>query len=1071
MKFDEMVAPMFSKLRRLALSRKKSKAPTESDGDTQHRVDTTEPLRQHLNRTLGAIKKTRLADHAPGEDAIYALPWYLVIGLPESDLTLSTDFIKHSGLEFSHPDIPGSYQHGYDQTDQPIWWFTPEAILINTPGTYVTDEEKHAEWKTLVAFFRTCRGQKPLDGLIVQMNVPPFLSLSETDVQQAAAQIRIRIDEITEAFKMRLPVYLVFSQCQHFEGFMPFFKDLSDPECRQVWGCTFSEQQQQDAGLESAVEEGLRHLYQRLLNRRMFRLPELPSGQERAAAFVLPQGWGAFKDRLASFVKTVFQPNPYKKTPFLRGVYLTGLDETGGDDGALKPLFTKELFDKVIFPDRHLIKGRVKERSSLYTPLNVSSIGLLVLLLFFLMASFWGNKGIRNDIRRDSKALQKTIKVPMENARLPQLYSFQKRIEQLEHYSRNGAPLRLRLGMYQGEKLLEPATSNYFTHFRVSLLNPVDQQIKKRLLELMYKAEQGESIVVQAYPLLFAHLTLTDASRKPDTAFLQPYMLELLTSEAYPRTQESEQQLASQLDFYLSRYGDPSLPYLTRDDDLIRRLRPYLGDMPSPDRIYLLVKEIGGKRYDAVNLATVLSGHRNASLTSEFEFPGIYTKAAWNEYIKAAIPQFIDVEAVLWPEKTLFQQSSKDRLEENVRDLYFADYAENWRYLLQSVRLKAFDDVDQAVLQLESLLAENSPLATLCRSFVSQTRAIDRNDKNISMLDTTLHGLHETLQVKDALPSNGPLAILATQIETLLKKLTEIKQNGDIGKTAMEMTRDQLSEKPDAFFANVWADSNASLMDLSERDRLCLTPLWQSPVQRAWELLLKLTEAHLQWLWKDRVCKPFAIELKQKFPFDDQGADATFREIGEIFEPTQGAFGVFYHDCLAPYVMWEEGELRSREWLEMGINLSPEFYHEVFAAKAISEAFYAAGESDINIPFEIYPIPIPQVDRILLQIENNRFDYRNQPQMWNPLTWPVSGRLTGTRLTVSGSGQNVSREWGGVFGFIKLLKEAEIKDLGNGLHLVSIPVPPYTVAYQVRTQGSGDIFDAISQMTDFECEQ
>lgn len=72
---------------------------------------------------------------------IYQLPWYMLIGAPGSGKTTT---LQNSGLEFPLMEQLGIDPiSGVGGTRQCDWWFTNEAVLIDTAGRYTT-QDSHA---------------------------------------------------------------------------------------------------------------------------------------------------------------------------------------------------------------------------------------------------------------------------------------------------------------------------------------------------------------------------------------------------------------------------------------------------------------------------------------------------------------------------------------------------------------------------------------------------------------------------------------------------------------------------------------------------------------------------------------------------------------------------------------------------------------------------------------------------------------------------------------------------------------------------------------------------------------
>ncbi len=86
-----------------------------------------------------------------GQRYLYELPWYVIIGAPGSGKTTA---LLNSGLEFPLAASMGDAAiRGVGGTRNCDWWFTTEAVLIDTAGRYTTqDSEREIDRKAWSGF-------------------------------------------------------------------------------------------------------------------------------------------------------------------------------------------------------------------------------------------------------------------------------------------------------------------------------------------------------------------------------------------------------------------------------------------------------------------------------------------------------------------------------------------------------------------------------------------------------------------------------------------------------------------------------------------------------------------------------------------------------------------------------------------------------------------------------------------------------------------------------------------------------------------------------------------------------
>ena len=101
-------------------------------------------------RMKDALQTLRKASGAKG-DYLYDLPWYMIIGPPGSGKTTA---LINAGLKFplARGRTPAAIA-GVGGTRYCDWWFTEEAVLIDTAGRYTTqDSDAKGDQKSWLAF-------------------------------------------------------------------------------------------------------------------------------------------------------------------------------------------------------------------------------------------------------------------------------------------------------------------------------------------------------------------------------------------------------------------------------------------------------------------------------------------------------------------------------------------------------------------------------------------------------------------------------------------------------------------------------------------------------------------------------------------------------------------------------------------------------------------------------------------------------------------------------------------------------------------------------------------------------
>ena len=338
-------------------------------------------LRQRFEEAAAILKKTRFKGPDGESRYVHELPWYVFIGAPGSGKTTA---LVNAGLNFplkgsgSDPSLAG-----VGGTRNCDWWFTDEAVLLDTAGRYTTQESDleadAAAWQGFLGLIKRFRPRRPLNGALVTLSVSDLMLWNEEERRRYAWHVRARVAELYERLGVRFPVYLLVTKADLLAGFMEFFGELDAEARKRVWGMTFDVTG--DAfvtgtpGQRFADEFG--GLERRLYAEMLTRLQDERDLQRRAAAYRFPQEFHGVGPLVEQFLDTAFFGVQGAPEPMLRGVYFTSgtqegnpidrvlgtlarsfkLERTAGPavaQGSGKSFFLTWLVREVIFPESGL---------------------------------------------------------------------------------------------------------------------------------------------------------------------------------------------------------------------------------------------------------------------------------------------------------------------------------------------------------------------------------------------------------------------------------------------------------------------------------------------------------------------------------------------------------------------------------------------------------------------------------------------------------------------------------------------------------------------------------------------
>lgn len=391
---------------RLIEDRLRGQAKEHKEAARPDRRQHIEALEKQLNEALGALKSSKM-----GKSALYALPWYIIIGPPGSG---KTTLLRESGLSF--PQLThGRGVRGIGGTRNCDWWFTDAGILLDTAGRYTTQVEDRDEWIAFLDMLKRARSRKPINGALIAISMADLLQSNEEQLADHARKIRERLAELTERLQLVFPVYLMFTKCDLLDGFVEMFGPYSKKERGQVWGFTLPYLNRHPEPLGESFAREFDDLHARLCAERLHNLGNAKSQAKKRKVFSFPLQFALGRERLIDFVQQLVQPNPFHESSDIRGCYFTSgtqegkpmdqilktmreaaglqaeVEEPAEEKTEKKAYFIEDLFTKVVFPDQDLARSSAKaekRRQLLQRATLIASCVATFVLMVVLFVAF-----------------------------------------------------------------------------------------------------------------------------------------------------------------------------------------------------------------------------------------------------------------------------------------------------------------------------------------------------------------------------------------------------------------------------------------------------------------------------------------------------------------------------------------------------------------------------------------------------------------------------------------------------------------------------------------------------------
>ncbi len=743
--------------RRAAQELEKGLAAQAAHQATSARPDLQAEVAQmqaEFQKAVSALKSSKLG--RSGVDALYALPWYVIVGPPGAGKTTA---LRASGLDF--PMMPSGAKgglRGVGGTRNCDWWLSNQGVLLDTAGRWLEAEDA-GEWFAFLDLIKRSRSRKPLNGIIVAVSVADLGG--DTDIAVVAKRCRDRIDEILGRLQMRLPVYVMFTKCDLIPGFIETFRDLNVTDRSQPWGYTFS-LETPTAHLGATLRERFTELTSALERVATRRLGEVQRIEDRERIYAFPQQLAVFEENIATFVERVFEDNVFQETPMLRGVYFSSGTQEGrpidrvmrrmaeafGLRGEvqlpaapvdIKSYFLRDVFANIVFPDADLATRSAAEikRQARIRWITAAAIFTLALLISsFPTYAWWQNRSLLGStqalVDQVVAAREARAETPITIETLDPLRD---RAELFRTYAAEGPPVLMRFGMYQGGAV-GPAVVELYGHvLRDELIGSIVEAESNHLdefgrrMEALGDARPSVGEHSEMYDGLKAYLLLTSPAEPTQPAPSGPIadwlVAQIVDRWAAPREEgrptpasERARMSAHARTFVSLLEHDPALA-LPRDAALVTRVRIALTRIPQSNLVLeRLIREMEESGYGLTLRGLV--GPSVGAMTSRSSVRAAFTRRAWESRVRdllSAPPESLTGEGwVLGPEMAQqhVDEAARDATLARLSSEYFRQYIEEWQEFVRGIRVAAPNGEVQSLTTLQDLTrGEPPPLGRL----------------------------------------------------------------------------------------------------------------------------------------------------------------------------------------------------------------------------------------------------------------------------------------------------------------------------------------------------------------------
>ncbi len=1091
---------------------------SDSGDDSENRVDDEiDTLGQDFNEALMLLKTSNGGKST--DQLLYQLPWYIIIGPPGSGKTTA---LVNSGLEFPLADKLGEKAiKGVGGTRNCDWWFTDDAILIDTAGRYTTQDSHESVdkggWLGFLDLLKKNRPRRPVNGAIIAMSLSDLLLQTDEEIKQHAKAIRSRISELDEKLGVEIPVYMMFTKCDLIAGFSEFFEDLDLEGRQQVWGYTLdSELERKD--IISTFQVEYQALIQRLDDRLLNIIQIERDIQNRSLVFGYPRQMEGLESSLISFLDEVFGVNRYQKTSLLRGIYFTsgtqegspidrllgGLANSFGLDPHTAPMFSGQgksyfitrLLNDVIFNEAELVgvdSKQEKRRNLLQMGVYALSCLALISMSLFWFVSYSKN----NDAIATQQAYIGSYQDQPEQLRWQlDFKQLQIRMDALESASNNvyseDDSWLMKFGLYQGEKLAVPAKQGYQRFLEKYFLPAIRYRFEERLQDSVSDSDE------LLYELLKVYLML-DNPEKLDLESLKAWVIVDWELE-FADEEETLSSLIKHLDNLLALNPEP----IKLNAGLIASVRRVLTQVPLAYQIYSRIKsETVENAYDLnAQYAMGRFGDRvfiNVDGTlDQLRVPGLYTAQGYNKLFKKhsarIIKEALEQDWVLnRTEGGAASIMELTNLQTEIQALYIKEYIGYWNGFLSKIRIRDTVSAEDTTELIGYLSGKDSPLKKLLLEVEKNTTLSKKEKSVLGAIDTAKGGkINSKMKgVLDALKekSKGGFDYSVDEIDQHFKKINQLVfhekgQSPELDRYLSRFARIYSSlidlqnkeifsggagqKKMDGKLAN-----DLQLVKYESKHLHGITQGWiNSVVNKAQGEVTSNIQKQISEAWNNEVYIHCKNTLQGRYPLNKGSRREVNLTDFTKFYAKQGVMDSFFNQFLKGNIDTSADKWALTDLAAQTLSISRTSVRNFQYASIIKDKFFKYQNDKPTIQFSLKPLTRTEdIAKVVLEIDGQKMEFDDKPIRAKGFKWPGAGvGFVKIKFDYKDGKEKVVYQADGSWALFRLLDISASGKIRNSTERVNINLSAgtSTAKFELYTGGGVNPF-AIDELRHFKC--
>lgn len=1061
-----------------------------------------EAQERDLDRNLALLQA-----NLSGRNALYQMPWYLVLGQENSG---KTSFVNRSSQSFSlSGEIKASAWRQHDDPDRlyPIdWCIGEQAVLIDPPGEIISQRRSIAGlpedlparlWNSFVTWLGRNRSRRPLNGVVLMVSLVTLLNQKPSDRKALAALLRARLIELSRELGTRPPLYVVLSKFDLLEGFEPLFARLPNSVREDIFGFTFTldSVRDYDAWLD---ELGARYdAFLDRLNEQVFdAMAQVSDVAQRESLYSLVRQLSGLRPVLLDFLADVMGSDRFVTPSLPRGVFFSSVFQQGvlnnafvssaaqsyglaepankmHPSGRAMVYFAQRLFQNVIYPEAGLAGDNPRvlrqKRHALAVHFGLASLGsLLIIGGWYHYYSVNRDKAasvMERSRAFSASAIDGTLDPSGGNLLLP-LDQISNAVAVYGNY-RNAWPVLANMGLYQGRAIGPKVDEAY-----LALLS---QRFLPALASGVMESLDGSDLDGDAQLAALRVYRMIEDRPNRRAPVVENWMA-AYWQRAFPGDDSTQRALMRHLD-YAMKYVDTQLPHY---QERVATVQRHLRQIPLPERVYMTMRqEAGASQRSPLDIRNEIGPAYDIVYQTDAEASGridaLLTANGYRSYFarrSEALTELamIDQWAVGERSGVAYSEADKAILSERIRAIYSRAYVETWQRNLARLEVRDFQDIADAVGILDSITGPAAPLRRLLETVRDNSNfglAALADASSAPMADKLAEQRDDAVQsplIMDVARAFAPLNQLLEARgerapyleETMLAiggvqdKVRVLHDSPERGKTALAMVVERFSLKGPDPIANLQRIA-AGLPEPINRQVAKLAA-------ESSRIILVEALRELERRWDSDVHRFYRERLANRYPFNPSSREEASLEDFTAFFGPQGRLQQFREHYLDLFL---EDNLEALYSERLGGYLvRADVQERLQSAERIRDAFFNS-RGLLGVQFYIEPLGLaPNKRSSSFSVEGQLVTYNHGPTTSTALIWPNTlAPNNESRITlVNAGGSSSGMVHRGPWSLYRLLSQARLNGTTSTSVDLSFTAPDGGMRYRISTEKANNPF-------------